>query len=138
VARISTPTGQWPEAIHPRTLGGCMGDGHHVWAAAEWVLMIRNCFVREEGNKLIVAAGIPARWLEHESFISFGPAPTSFGTVTVTIVPDSPDQIVVLWKADWHGKPPVIEVRLPGFAPIVPQAGSTSLILTRNPETVPA
>lgn len=135
VARLASPTGQWPEAIHPKTLGGCMGDGHHVWAAAEWVLMMRNCFVREEGNKLILAAGVPARWLEQESFISFGPAPTNFGTITVTVVPDSADQIVVLWKADWHGRPPLIEVRLPGFAPATPLPGMTSLILTRKPET---
>ncbi|HLP40363.1 MAG TPA: hypothetical protein VK465_02545, partial [Fibrobacteria bacterium] len=41
-AAVATRTGQWPEAIHPHTLGGCMGDGQHVWAAAEWVLMMRN------------------------------------------------------------------------------------------------
>lgn len=34
VSGLASPTGQWPEAIHPRTLGGCMGDGQHVWAAA--------------------------------------------------------------------------------------------------------
>ena len=45
VAELASPTGQWPESIHPNTGGGCMGDGQHVWAAAEWVLMIRNCFV---------------------------------------------------------------------------------------------
>jgi hypothetical protein len=48
VAGLASPTGQWPEAIHPRTRGGCMGDAHHVWAAAEWVLMLRNCFLRKE------------------------------------------------------------------------------------------
>ena len=31
VARLASSTGQWPEAIHPRTQGGCMGDGQHVW-----------------------------------------------------------------------------------------------------------
>lgn len=142
VARIASPTGQWPEAIHPKTLGGCMGDGHHVWAAAEWVLMIRNCFVREEDNRLIFAAGIPSRWLEQESFISFGPAPTAFGTVTLTIVPDSKDQIVVLWKAEWHkqwhDRPPPIEVHLPGFEPVTPGPGITSLILTRHRESAAA
>jgi len=30
IARLASPTGQWPEAVHPRTSGGCMGDGHHV------------------------------------------------------------------------------------------------------------
>src|SRR6185503_7644675 len=59
VAKLASPTGQWPEAIHPRTLGGCMGDGEHVWAAAEWILLMRNCFVREEGDSLVVGSGIP-------------------------------------------------------------------------------
>ena len=31
VAELASPTGQWPEAIHPQTLGGCMGDGQHGW-----------------------------------------------------------------------------------------------------------
>ncbi|MBI3317045.1 MAG: hypothetical protein HYZ85_03455, partial [Candidatus Omnitrophica bacterium] len=34
LASLATPTGQWPEAIHHGTRGGCMGDGQHVWAAA--------------------------------------------------------------------------------------------------------
>jgi hypothetical protein len=63
VAGLATSTGHWPEAIHPHTGGGCMGDGHHVWAAAEWVFMVRNCFVREEGDRLILCAGIGERWL---------------------------------------------------------------------------
>jgi GH15 family glucan-1,4-alpha-glucosidase len=42
VVGLASPPGQWPEAIHPRTRGGCMGDGHHVWAAAEWVVMLRK------------------------------------------------------------------------------------------------
>lgn len=45
VAALASPTGQWPEAIHPMTLGGCMGDGQHIWAAAEWLMLLRNFFV---------------------------------------------------------------------------------------------
>jgi hypothetical protein len=26
VAKLASPTGQWPESVHPRTGGGCMGD----------------------------------------------------------------------------------------------------------------
>ncbi|MES2625086.1 MAG: hypothetical protein V4628_07400 [Pseudomonadota bacterium] len=137
VAVLASSTGQWPEAIHPRTLGGCMGDGHHVWAAAEWVMMIRNCFVREEKDRLIIGAGIPGRWLEHESHITFGPAPTSFGVVSITIVPDSKDQVVIFWKGDWKLNSPIIEVKLPGFKHVSPEPGITSLILVRE-ESVPA
>ncbi|HZK13899.1 MAG TPA: hypothetical protein VFC55_05235, partial [Desulfobaccales bacterium] len=85
VAGLATPTGQWPEAIHPRTLGGCMGDGQHSWAAAEWILMIRNCFVREEGDGLVLGAGIAPQWLDSKETLSFGPAPTPFGIIQVSV-----------------------------------------------------
>ena len=57
-ADLASPTGQWPEAIHPQTGGGCMGDGQHGWAAAEWVMMLRNLFVREEGRDLLIGTGL--------------------------------------------------------------------------------
>ena len=113
VAGLASPTGQWPEAIHPATEGGCMGDGHHVWASAEWVLMVRNCFVREEGDRLILGAGIPPRWLKQDKPIRFGPAPTSFGSVSVTITPRPGAAPEVTWEGNWHDSEPAIEVRLP-------------------------
>lgn len=113
VAGLASATGQWPEAIHPGTGGGCMGDGHHVWASAEWVLMVRNCFVREEGDRLILCAGIPPRWLAQETPIQFGPAPTRFGTVSVTITPAPGGTPEVTWEGDWHDGEPEIDVQLP-------------------------
>lgn len=132
VAALASPTGQWPEAIHPRTGGGCMGDGHHVWAAAEWVLLIRNCFVREEGERLILCSGIPARWLDPGTPIRFGPAPTAFGTVTLSITPDSGNRSRVEWLGAWHHGAPPIEVRLPGFAPANAAAGTDSVVLGKR------
>jgi hypothetical protein len=132
VAALASPTGQWPEAIHPLTGGGCMGDGHHVWAAAEWLLMIRNCFVREEGDQLVLCAGVPARWLDQETPIRFGPAPTRFGPVTVSITPDPGHPPRVEWQGDWHRSAPPIEVRLPGYAPASPQAGAGSVVLVNG------
>ncbi|MEJ2515951.1 MAG: hypothetical protein P8102_12150 [Gammaproteobacteria bacterium] len=115
VADLASPTGQWPEAIHPLTGGGCMGDGHHVWAAAEWLLMIRNCFLREEGDRLVLLAGLPQRWLEQDAPIRFGPAPTSFGSVTLTVKPEAGKDVRVEWTARWHAEAPEMEIRLPGF-----------------------
>lgn len=114
VAELASPTGQWPEAIHPRTRGGCMGDGHHVWASAEWVVMLRNAFVREEGGALILASGIPDDWLLPGARLSLGPAPTEFGPVTVTIGVDEAGGVSVDCKGEWRGTPPRMEVRLPG------------------------
>lgn len=130
VAGLASPTGQWPEAIHPQTGGGCMGDGHHVWAAAEWALMIRNCFLREEGDRLILCAGIPQRWLKQAAPIRFGPAPTSFGVVSLSIIPRNGLPPRVAWQADWHGLAPPVEIRLPGFEAVNASdaAGSIDLI----------
>jgi hypothetical protein len=127
VAALASPTGQWPEAIHPLTGGGCMGDGHHVWAAAEWVLMIRNAFVREEGEQLILCAGVPPRWLDQDAPIRFGPAPTAFGTVSITITPGATPRVE--WAGDWHRSAPPIEVRLPGFTPVSAPPGSDAVVL---------
>ncbi len=128
VAELASPTGEWPEAIHPGTGGGCMGDGHHVWASAEWVLMQRNCFVREEGARLILAAGIFPAWLAQESPIAFGPAPTAFGSVSLTIVPTG-EAVRLDWEASWRQPPEAIEVRLPGFVPALvgPQVATVTL-----------
>jgi hypothetical protein len=85
VADLASPTGQWPEAVHPRTGGGCMGDGQHVWAASEWLMMVRNCLLREEGEGLLVCPGIPDSWLSRGQALIFGPAPTSLGTVELRV-----------------------------------------------------
>jgi len=117
VAKLASPTGQWPESIHPLTGGGCMGDGQHIWASAEWVLMIRNMFVREEGNRLILASGIPLEWLKAKEKIFFGPAPTQFGEVSITIMPSGND-VLIKWQGKWFNEKPPIEISFPGFAPI--------------------
>ena len=118
VAALASPTGQWPEAIHPRTRGGCMGDGQHVWAAAEWVLMIRSCFLREEeeAGLLIIGSGILPEWLVQRSPLFMGPIQTTYGPVSVTITPGDP--LRVEWQAEWRTAPPAIEIRLPGFPPL--------------------
>jgi hypothetical protein len=46
---VATPTWTWPEAVHPALHGGCMGDGHHGWAAAELLNFVRLALVRETG-----------------------------------------------------------------------------------------
>ncbi|WP_264766232.1 hypothetical protein [Marinobacter fonticola] len=136
VAELASSTGQWPEAIHPGTGGGCMGDGHHVWASAEWVLMVRNCFIREEGERLVLCSGIPQRWLDQPKATSFGPAPTRFGTVSVTITPHPEEAPTVEWEADWHAEEPAIAVQLPGHDSIMATKGSRSVALSRQGEEV--
>jgi hypothetical protein len=128
VAKLASSTGQWPESVHPRTGGGCMGDGQHVWAAAEWVLMIRNCFVREEEERLILCSGIPQAWLEKKQTISFGPAPTSFGDIQISIKPQG-ENILIEWTGQWFAQEPPIDIQLPGFKSVRILPGTNSLEL---------
>ncbi|MBI4313790.1 MAG: hypothetical protein HY594_03135 [Candidatus Omnitrophica bacterium] len=128
VADLASPTGQWPEAVHPWTKGGCMGDGQHIWAAAEWILMLRNCFVREEAGRLILGSGLLPEWLIQEKPLFFGPAPTEFGVISVTIKPHR-DGPIVSWTAQWHRPPPFLEIRIPGFHPITEDAAEGTVRL---------
>ena len=63
-----------------------MGDGQHAWAAAEWIVLLRNSFVREEAGGLVLAAGMSTQWQEGGRW-RFGPTPTSWGPITVTVEP---------------------------------------------------
>lgn len=119
VAGLASSTGQWPEAIHPRTGGGCMGDGQHAWAAAEWVMIVRNCFMREEGKSLIVGAGVRPEWWR-EAPARLGPILTSFGPVTVEVSARAGGAEICVaggWSGDRVRGGPDLEVRLPGFHP---------------------
>jgi hypothetical protein len=118
VAELASPTGQWPEAIHPLTLGGCMGDGQHGWAAAEWIMLIRNLFVREEGRKLIIGSGILPEWLADGEPIGFGPTLTSFGFVTVAFDPRSKLLTVKRSLVTGDAAPEAMRISLPGYHPI--------------------
>ena len=113
VADLASPTGQWPEAIHPLTGGGCMGDGQHGWAASEFLMMIRNMFVREEPGCLIVGSGIFPGWIEGGNTVSFGPTATPYGPVSVSVVKTENGARVAMETA-WRADPPDIEIRITG------------------------
>jgi hypothetical protein len=113
VADLASPTGQWPEAIHPRTGGGCMGDGQHAWAAAEWVMLVKNCFVLEEGEDLVIASGVRRSWWKSGP-ASLGPVLTPFGPVTVSVV-ETDGAAEVRVEGRWRTKPSRLWIKLPGF-----------------------
>ncbi len=114
VAKLASPTGQWPEAIHPITGGGCMGDGQHGWAAAEWIMMMRNLFVREEGDRLILGSGIFPEWLESGEELRFGPTLTPHGRISISLRQDG-DKPALEVDASWFDKPPEMEIKVPGY-----------------------
>jgi hypothetical protein len=94
-----------------------MGDGQHGWAAAEWVMMIRNMFVREEQGRLIVGSGVLREWFDADAPVSFGPTPTPWGPVSVQLDRDGAD-VAANINGQWRSAAPRIDVLVPGFAPI--------------------
>lgn len=114
IAELASPTGQWPEAIHPTLGTGCMGDGQHVWAAAEWIAMVRNCFVREEenGNQLVLCSGLPAKWLTPGTRLELGPTQTPFGALSV-VVRCERRKAVVEWEGIRPSEALRLQIRLP-------------------------
>ncbi len=81
----ATETFTWPEAIHTQTGGGCMGDGHHGWAVADWLLFVRNMLIMEQEDTLIITPLIPESWLDWGKRVVVREAPTHFGPVTYSI-----------------------------------------------------
>ncbi len=132
-ARAASPTGHWPEAIHPHTGGGCMGDGHHGWASAEWTMMMRNLFVREEAGRLVLCSGLPDKWLDEDNRLRFGPTPTPWGPVSVE-VQCGRDQIEVRWEGDFRTDPPPITIDLAGQQIQPEPAEQGHLSVSRMPE----
>ncbi len=133
VADAASPTGQWPEAIHPHTGGGCMGDGQHAWAAAEWLLMMRALFLREEDDHLVIGAGLPADWFAQTEMheLSYGPTTTRWGQVTVRFLRQGPSHgWRVRLHADWHGQAPARDIRVGGFKALRLTNGDRETALT--------
>jgi hypothetical protein len=129
-ADLASPTGQWPEAIHPATLGGCMGDGQHVWAAAEWVLMMRSIFLREGGDRLVVGSGLPRKWLEAGVPLRFGPTLTGHGPVAVEVAPEE-GGVRVSWEAGWRDAPPPLELAVGGCERMTVSGKAGRVVLSR-------
>ncbi|MDZ7642055.1 MAG: hypothetical protein U5J62_08555 [Desulfurivibrio sp.] len=111
---LASATGQWPEAIHPRTGGGCMGDGQHGWAAAELLMLIRNMFVLEEEGRLLLGKGLNEQWLPPATTAAFGPTLTPYGPVSVNFEHQG-RELAVRLTGDWYGAPPEIMVEVPGW-----------------------
>lgn len=94
-----------------------MGDGQHAWAAAEWILMIRALFVREESDRLVVGAGVPKTWFERSEGFSYGPTSTAWGAVKILFERRGGHWFAKI-DASWAGQPPRVRLEAPGFQPV--------------------
>ncbi|HEX9970330.1 MAG TPA: hypothetical protein VGB03_09335, partial [Acidimicrobiales bacterium] len=113
----ATPTFTWPEAIHPQLGTGCMGDGHHGWAAADFLSFVRSMLVREAGDReLALCSMLPDAWLGQG--IEVHDAPTHFGRVSFAVRWHA-DRPALLWELVPHADVAAGSVRLtaPGLDP---------------------
>ncbi|HET9442031.1 MAG TPA: hypothetical protein VFO65_01840 [Acidimicrobiales bacterium] len=92
LVETATPTYTWPEAIHPLLGGGCMGDGHHGWAAADFCSFVRNLLVREVDGGLALCSLVPEPW--RGQGLEVHDAPTHRGTLSFAV--------------RWHGDRPAL------------------------------
>ena len=91
--------------------------------------MLRNCLLYEEThtNRLVLGAGVLREWLDAGQRLSIGPAPTSWGPVTLSIE-NSKTTATVQWEGQWFKHAPEMEVRLPGVEPVVVASGESASV----------
>ena len=94
--KYASSTYTWPEAFHPITKGGCMGEGHHGWAAAEWILLLRNLLFHERGDRLCLTPLLSPKDLMPGNTFLVRSAPSYFGTVSFKIYADKKELLLEL------------------------------------------
>jgi hypothetical protein len=118
--RHASPTYNWPEAIHTRSGRGSTGDGHHGWASAEWLLLVRSLLLREEGTVMHIAPALPESWLRRAGSVSVESAPTRFGPISYQLEWDDGAETVSLTQtSDWRTPPAEVVLRVPGVTAAV-------------------
>ncbi len=81
--RHASPTNAWIEEIFLDSRIGT-GDMPHGWAAADYILLLRDSIVSERDGGLHIAGGIQADWLM-KGPVEVRDLPTEFGKVNLTM-----------------------------------------------------
>ena len=103
----ASSTGAFPEAIHPLTGGGSMGDGHHGWACAEVLHAVRDALVHERwwnaarSCDLVLCAGVPETWFRLGMTFGIQSTSTPHGMLSLAVKCDDND---ILINADLREK----------------------------------
>jgi hypothetical protein len=110
----ATPTWTWPEAIHPRLDGGCTGDGHHGWAAAELLTFVRDLLARETADGLALSSLVPDGWYGRGWEVH--DAPTARGRLSYAVRWHG-DRVALLWEVVPHDDRAPVRLTAPGLEP---------------------
>ena len=113
----ATPTFTWPEAIHPQLGTGCMGDGHHGWAAADFLSFVRALLVREVDGGLALCTMLPDAWWGQNLEVEH--APTHHGDLSFAVRWHG-DRPALLWElVPRPGQDGPVRITVPGPRPVV-------------------
>ena len=93
----------------------------------------RFSFVLRNGkeNKLILCSGVSDQIIGQEKELSFGPALTVFGEVSVSIKKEK-HTATINWQAKWNGEPPALEIHLPGYPRVLAEEGQHAITLDKR------
>ncbi len=137
VLRQMRPPYSLPEAIHPGSGGGSMGDGHHGWAAAEIVLLLRNYLVKEKEGILSIFGGCSDRLVSKGKNTTIRNAPTDFGSVTATLEFEAENRCMLKFENRFFddNRPRAIEVTLPFAVSAVTASTPNEVLATERCES---
>jgi hypothetical protein len=92
------------------------GENHftlpHTYSCTQQLKLLRLMLLREEGNELIIAQGIPRAWLEAGKKIEVNAAPTYFGPVSYRIDSTVSNQIKLHLDPPTREAPKAIKIHM--------------------------
>jgi hypothetical protein len=134
----ASPTYNWPEAIHPHSKGGSAGDGHHGWASAEWLLLVRAMlFDDSRAGLLELTPCLPPEWVETAGRLAVERAPTVFGALSYAVEWDAGGGNIRLeLSPGWHTPPRLTHWYLPGRHGGAAHRGERARVLVDGKEGV--
>ena len=78
---------QWPEVVNSdERLPTIFGDMPHTWVSAQYISALMSLFVYEEGDTLVLAAGIPEEWAQAQGGVAVQGVYTHFGRMGLRLL----------------------------------------------------
>ena len=92
-----------------------MGDGHHGWAAAEIILFLRSCMVKEDNGVLSLFKGNNGRLVQKGKNVKLENVPTTFGEISCSLSFTGDASAVIHFEGKFSGEPlpAAVEIYLP-------------------------
>lgn len=88
----------WAEVVYGNyRKPGYIGDMPHSWVGSDYINLVRTMFVFEEGDKLILGAGIDEKWLSKKEGVSISNFPTYDGDINYTVKKDGKVLKIKVW-----------------------------------------